>query len=90
VQSQGASAAAPSVEAKSSEALSNIVLYHYNGIEAQASNQKQPSRCSRMFVTLLGPGVAEYSSSEEGLREVLHTKWPGALVDYDGPAPSIS
>lgn len=89
-QAPAAASSSNAAAAESKDALSNVVLYHYNGIENIASSQRQPSRCSRVFVTLLGPGVMEYASSEEGLREVLHTRWPGALIDYDGPTPSIT
>lgn len=72
--------------------MSNIKLYHFNGIDGTGKAQ---AACCRINITRLGDGVSMPSeggeSRKRGLREVIWTMWPDSIVEYPGKKdPKIS
>lgn len=67
----------------------DFTLYHFNGI--QGIHDKAQATCRPVAVSLLeGVAGASGAGSSQGLREVVQTLWPHALVEYQGDAPKIT
>ena len=65
---------------------SNFAMFHFNGISNHANAR---ATCCRVTVSLLGEGVQARQSDtgKRGLREVIQTRWPSGLVEYDANKP---
>jgi len=73
---------------RQNEAPSTFWLYHFNGI---LNHSKVQADCKRVRVTNLGDGVEmDGATFNQGLREVIQTRWPGAIVDYMNGEPRIA
>jgi hypothetical protein len=55
-------------------------LWHYNGI----SNSKvDKAACTKVLVSLPDPDFPiSQGQGDPTLKEVIQTKWPGAVIDY--------
>jgi hypothetical protein len=69
-------------------APNNFSAFHFNGI---SNHRGSVPTLSNLQVTLLGEGVqSSGQSNSRGLREVMMTRWPAALVEYENDvAPKI-
>lgn len=62
-------------------------LYHFNGLDGHG---KTTAQCSRVSVRIMDEDAVSPPSRAQGLREVVRTRWPSAIVEYDpGPEPKI-
>jgi len=59
--------------------VSPFSLYHFNGLEGSG---KAIAECRRIIVTLLNGAPMPTDNVRAGLREVLLTKWPSAIIEY--------
>jgi len=76
------------VEKKNDSAITNFDLWLYNGLDGHG---KAVAECTRVKLTLLGEGIhTNTGSTKSGLREVVCTRWPSALVEYGDKEPKIS
>ena len=58
--------------------LHSFDMYHYNGINESA--------CRKVSLQILGEGISVGGKVDRaGLREVIQTRFPHALVEFDGP-----
>eukprot|EP00455_Lapot_gusevi_P042353 TRINITY_DN500_c0_g1_i2.p1 TRINITY_DN500_c0_g1~~TRINITY_DN500_c0_g1_i2.p1 ORF type:complete len:242 (-),score=67.84 TRINITY_DN500_c0_g1_i2:148-873(-) len=93
---QQQAAPAPLQRAASVSGPLSFTLFHYNGVQAPSGPDgvAQP-RCRRVMVTLLDSTVARAMQSDaddpnqDGLRQVIRTRWATSLVEYDGEPPKI-
>jgi len=67
--------------------VNNFDLYLYNGLDGHG---KSVAESTRVKVTLLDEGIhPNAGSTKRGITEVICTRWPSALVEYD-KEPKIS
>ena len=78
--------------AASNEELREFIVYHFNGLEGHGNAHCE---CQRLTVKLMAEddGRGEETVTEQqGLREVLWTRWAAAIIHYEDNAhpPRIS
>ncbi|XXQ30545.1 RanBP2-type domain-containing protein [Plasmodiophora brassicae] len=73
----------------SARAPDQFVLFHYNGME---NHSGATATCCQVGVTVMdAEGIPQGQSAERGLREVIQTRWPDAIVDFEqGVEPRIT
>jgi hypothetical protein len=79
--------------------IQNFALYHFNGIEipnpADPSRPKSSCECTRVNVSVVEGGLppqiqGDSISEQQGLKEILLTRWPSCILDIDnGVLPKI-
>eukprot|EP00474_Spongospora_subterranea_P009768 CRZ10226.1 hypothetical protein [Spongospora subterranea] len=70
----------PTVQENESPGPDQFLLYHYNGIENHIGAQAQ---CTEVAVTVMDTeGIPQGQTTNSGLREVIQTRWHGAIVEF--------
>lgn len=89
------SAAALAAQRKIDEEIQNFSLYHFNGIEipnpADPLRPKSACECHRVNVSVVEGGLppqiqGESIGEQQGLKEILLTRWPSCILEVDGVA----
>lgn len=89
------SAAELAAQRKAEEEIQNFTLYHFNGIEipnpSDPSRPKSGCECTPVRVSVVEGGLppqiqGESISEQQGLKEILLTRWPSCILEIDGMA----
>ena len=88
-------AAASASSRAAEESIVNFTLYHFNGIEipnpADPARPKSACECVRVNVSVVEGGLppqiqGDAISEQQGLKEILLTRWPSCILDVEGVA----
>lgn len=89
------SAAASASSRAADESIVNFTLYHFNGIEipnpADPARPKSACECVRVNVSVVEGGLppqiqGDAISEQQGLKEILLTRWPSCILEVEGIA----